>query len=335
LWFIYIDSTDGSLSASLIAWTLLDSKIPVAAIAFNNSLTPKYHLEEERHSILIDRREHYYLHKTRGTQYVSGGDISGTTASSDADADKVFALTEAIIADEDIILTIGELIKPNGIDNAYTVYYRTGASTWSWESSPMPFRYTSSGYIQWDNASSMIEGQSTKWYNTYVLFTNNQDSSRHVIIHGFDEFANIDDAQAEDPRTFILTGIPINEWDYAYKLIWSSDSTYSSKGKVVLAVPPITYRGIQSNNPAIALGARGIPGPTGPIGPSGGVSGYSGAVGSSGPTGPDGLSGYSGIGLSGFSGYSGVAVITAMVFDGGNASTSYAGGPVFDCGGAG
>ena len=51
-WHIYIDATDGTLTASLTDWTLLDSKVPVASLQFNNALTPKYWLADERHTVL-------------------------------------------------------------------------------------------------------------------------------------------------------------------------------------------------------------------------------------------------------------------------------------------
>jgi hypothetical protein len=98
LWFIYIGDNLGNLTASLVPWTLLDSNIPVVAIPFCVDSTPKYFLEEERHTVLIDRRIHYYLHTTRGTQYVSGGNISGYAVGVDTDVAHTVALTETVIA---------------------------------------------------------------------------------------------------------------------------------------------------------------------------------------------------------------------------------------------
>jgi hypothetical protein len=60
---------------------------------------------------------------------------------------------------------------------------------------------------------------------------------------------------------------------------------------------------------------------------NGGGTGYTGPTGSIGPTGPSG-------GGMGQTGPTGSVIIYSTVFDGGNASTNYIIGPVFNCGGA-
>ena len=53
-YFISIDNIIGTLDASLTNWSLTDSRIQVAVLYWNNSLTPKYWISEERHTCLKD-----------------------------------------------------------------------------------------------------------------------------------------------------------------------------------------------------------------------------------------------------------------------------------------
>ena len=79
------------------------------------------------------------------------------------------------------------------------------------------------------------------------------------------------------------------------------------------------------------IGVTGSTGPTGAAGGGTGATGPTGAAGggtgNTGPTGPAG-------GGTGATGPTGSVLIYATVFDGGNASTNYIIGPVFNCGGA-
>jgi len=78
-------------------------------------------------------------------------------------------------------------------------------------------------------------------------------------------------------------------------------------------------------------GGTGYTGPTGPAGGGTGNTGPTGpAGGGTGNTGPTGPAG----GGTGATGPTGSVLIYATVFDGGNASTNYIIGPVFNCGGA-
>lgn len=231
-YYIYIDDTNGSLTVGP-AWTLNDTKVPVAFIYFNNNLTPKYQLSDERHSCLIDRRMHLYEHITSGTKYISGGALAGYTLNNDSDAAKTFSISEAVIADEDILLTLSALSDPNGAMNAYVVVYKSGGA-YVWEDAQVPFRYTTSGYIQYNSAGTMTEGANGKYYNTYLFLSNIVGSARFIIIHGESEFSTASTAYAEVFSAFNLSGFITNEGFALYQLTWSTLDSYSSKGKCVL-----------------------------------------------------------------------------------------------------
>jgi len=88
-----------------------------------------------------------------------------------------------------------------------------------------------------------------------------------------------------------------------------------------LAATSQTYNAAQAIlccycNSACGGSCGGNVGPTGPTGPAGGGGG-GGGTGYTGPTGPTGS-----------------VLIYSTIFDGGNASTNYIIGPVFNCGGA-
>lgn len=239
-YYIYIDATDGTLTASTSAWTLQDTKVPVAIILWNNANTPKYWMADERHTVRMLRRDHFYHHTTHGTQYTSGG-VPGDytiTPSSPVDDDNTFSITETVIQDEDLLHTLSALADPDGATLIYPVFYRTGASTWTWAYSEEPFRYTAAGYIQYDNAGTMTQGAHARWYNTYLLYTNMSGDARYIIVHGRSQFTSLATARAESPGSFSWDGLPIAENVIAYQFTWETSNSYSTKGKCRLAAAP-------------------------------------------------------------------------------------------------
>jgi hypothetical protein len=244
-YYIYIDAVDGSLSASTGAWTLLDTKVPVAYIIWNNTMTPKYWKGEERHTCLIDRRTHYHEHFTEGTKAVATGALTGFTLNSDVNANKTFAIAQSTIADEDIVSVLAALTQPNGTNTDYVVMYRTGAGTWGWKYSNMPFVYNvgnTNDWIQWDNGGTMTNatggsGANTRWVNSYLVLTNFEGAARYVIIPGQNIYTTLASAQAESPSSFTFTGFPIQEAVIVYRLTWTT-ITSSSQGQCRLAANP-------------------------------------------------------------------------------------------------
>jgi hypothetical protein len=261
-YFFYIDAVDGTLSYSAVSWTLLDTKVPVAIVIYGKTTTPSYMIADERHTCLIDRRVHWYEHMTAGTKWVSGGVLAdySVAQASPTDAQNTFSISEALIADEDMRHTLAELTNPSGTGTDYLVVYRTGASTWTWETSAVPFRYTANGYIQYDSSGTMTEGAQSKAYNTYLAFTNITGQPRFIIIHGRAQFANAAAAYAEDIRNFSLAGLPFAEMVIVYQLTWETGNAYNTKGKCRLARIPqrINTSVTAVNNPAQSSDHNGL-----------------------------------------------------------------------------
>ena len=311
-YFITIDSDTGDLAVSTSAWTLTDYVIPVAVVIYDSTLTPKYLLADERHTCLMDRRTHLYLHTTRGTQYITGGDLTGYSPNNATDAACTFGINQAEIADEDLILTLSPLTDPNGATSDYFIVYRTAASTWKWKMSDMPFSYTTTGYIEYDLAGTLTPTTGTHYINTYLLF--NDTTQRFAIVTGQTNFTTTATAYAETFSGLTLTNFPVAEYVAMYQLTWQSATGNANKGKVQLnrvqriqvsavtaasttAVAHNSLNGLQGGTTNeyyhltdaeyIALQAGGIVGPTGPTGSTGAV-GPTGSTGSAGPTGATG-----------------------------------------------
>ena len=232
-YYIYIDDTSGNLTQSTTAWTLdeNDTKVPVAIILWDASLNPPYQMMEERHSCLIPRRDHKYLHQTRGTQLISGGTVSGYTLSPAVPipSDNTFGISQAVIADEDLYQTLSTLNDPNGTTDAvYTIFRRNAIGSWVWTSnSSMPYTYGTT-YLQYDNAGTLTEAADNSWVNYYLLLTNFQGQARFSIITGQSNIiTSKNDAFAESPLSLDLTGFPSLEVIVAYQITFGIKNTYT------------------------------------------------------------------------------------------------------------
>ena len=221
-YFIFIDATDGTLSVSTSAWTLNDTKVPVATITRNSGLTPTYLMAEERHTCLINRRDHMMEHYTVGTMYSSGGALTGPTVGSSTNSAKTCAVAAANIFDEDIYQATAAITAGNGSSDAfYSILYRTGASTWAWQRSLVPFKYLTTGAIQYDSAGTMTAAATGagKFVNYYMCLTNVAGQESVVWIPGRATFTSLALAQAETFASFSMTGIPVNELVAIYQLL--------------------------------------------------------------------------------------------------------------------
>lgn len=241
LYYIYIDATDGTLTASTVGWTLEDTKVPVASVSWNNTLTPKYWLADERHSCAISRRYHWEHHFSDGTEVVTSPALSGYNVAPavPADTDNTFAISQAVTSDEDLKHTLAALTDPNGTATDYVVFYRTAVGAWSWAASATPYKYTTTGYVEYDASGTMTPASATnKYINSYLLLTNISGAARFAIIPGQAEFSSLAAAQGELFSSLTKTGLSINEYVAVYQLTWQTGASYSTKGKCRLAATP-------------------------------------------------------------------------------------------------
>ena len=359
LYFIYIDSTDGTLVSSTSNWTLNDTKVLVATIYWKSTLTPKFIMCDERHTCLVDRRWHREHHLTEGTQIISGGTISAMTVNSTTPTNKVFGVVETTIVDEDNFFTLAALTKPDGATAVYYNFYRTSVTAgavlakWDWLASDMPFKYAVlSGTPTYDEAEYDLNGTSTpatagRYINTYVIMTNSVNSAetfpnstadtRFMIVQGRVNASTTTAAYAESFGSLDMSGFPVAEAVAVYQLTWQCDQANTVKGRCTLTrAQKISVNIIQTTIAASmdhnTLG--GLQG--GAIGEyfhltqavhdallvSGGTAGTSGSSGTSGTSGSSGTSGTTGSsGTSGF-GTSGTSGATGSSGTSGPSGTS-------------
>lgn len=240
-YYIYIDATDGTLSNSTTPWTLTDTKVPVALILWNNSLTPKYWLIDERHIAQYPRPVHYGWHKHIGSIWLSGGIMGDYTVApaSPADDDNTFSLTECQIYDEGIIHTLASLSDPAGTSDAYTIFY-DNAGSWDWLASEVPFEYQAAGYIKYD-PQTLTQASAGKYVTYYLLYTGITGDARHIMIPGM-QHDSLASAESESIVGLDLDGLPVSEFVAGYKLIFYTNASYSTKGKCRLAAIPEILR---------------------------------------------------------------------------------------------
>lgn len=161
--------------------------MPIFTVNWDNTATPKYWTSDERHSALIDGYMQYYLHNVDGARSLNTPTLADYTINTDTNAAKTFSITAGTLVDQDIVHSLASLPDPNGTATDYVVWYRTGASAWTWKLSNMPFLYnTGTNWIQYDNGGTATDltgggGALARYTNSYLLLTNKSDASRFVI----------------------------------------------------------------------------------------------------------------------------------------------------------
>jgi len=268
-YFIIIDNTTGTLTASTDAWTLADTKVPVATIRWHGGRYPKYFLAEERHQAGFGRMVHRNLHFTRGAQMVSGGLVADAIVSGTTNDDNTISITDATIADEDLFILATSLPDGDGAGGDYLTMYHNGGS-WTWDTTDMPYKFAAGGYIYYDNGTDSVVGGNNKFYNSYLAITDWVGQGRHIIFLGRGEFNSATAAYSENPFNFDWTGIPIQEIVTIYQMTWESGNAYTTKGKVRLTRLPQRLFGtisttvgstptVVANTPLYGNGSTGSP----------------------------------------------------------------------------
>lgn len=273
-YYIYIDDNVGTLTISKVAWTLKDTKVPVAIIKWNKNAPAgiKYKMEDERHGGgnanggLWPRGLHYWAHANIGPRFQTGGIATGTVGGTITTQNQL-RITEAEIDDEDMSIIIPVKAAPTTqVPTNWFLYHRTSATTWTWDTLAVPYPYNGatagvSTYIQYDNAGTLTASQNNRWVNSYIAFTNikgnlnAKDSARIIIIPGRAQFTSLALAQAEDPATFDWTGFNIAECVIRYRVTWNTSGVASSVlGRVTLAAQPVAIaQGISTSAIPVAV----------------------------------------------------------------------------------
>ena len=244
--FIFIDATDGTLTSSTTPWTLEDSKILVALVTIGTGISVgglAYLIADETHSNLIDRRIHKYLHNSFGTRWASGGLLTGFVVNDIngvVDTDNTFAVSAAVLYDEDIQLDLAAVADPNGATNAYAGVYRSAASVYFCGDIQVPFKYNlGTNAIQYDSGNgTQVDLTNNQYTNSYLFLTHVAGVPRFAVVQGRAVFTSLAQAQSENYSVYDWTGFPIAECVIAYQLTWRFGTAKGSKGRVSLVAAP-------------------------------------------------------------------------------------------------
>lgn len=175
-WFCYYDGS-GALTVSNTPFDFA-AHAPIASVYYNATDVRATNFLDERHpgSTGFDDAVHHYLHRTRGTQYVSGLVISGvttgaSTANNAASPNALdYAITDGVIADEDLIVTVAQKLEATNM----RIFHRAGAAgDWTYTDAVNGL-LTSGGdlaYNQFTGATwqQTAAGANNRWVNYYIF----------------------------------------------------------------------------------------------------------------------------------------------------------------------
>ncbi|MBP6733632.1 MAG: hypothetical protein KA142_02875 [Chromatiaceae bacterium] len=253
MWWIVINSNDGTLSASQTPWTLgpTDNGVTVYSVEVNNGLTPKSLAYTELHPADMNRGMHRYEHLTAGPKLVSGGIVSGYTLQGNTTAANTFGVSEAYYLAETLGITVPALVDDDGATLKYLVRSRL-AGAFTWTQSLVPYLYAPGGYIQWDNAGTLTAATANNRYiNTYLLAT----QAGWQLVVGQASHTSLAAAQAETFQSLSLTGLQLADYIAVAQLTWRTGS-YGGLGLCRLeAFAKITVSSITVGN------STGLPAP--------------------------------------------------------------------------
>jgi len=256
LWYIYYVGT--VLTTSQVEWVIKDGdKALVSIIHWDATNNTAIYLAYEVHSFDMSPADHSYLHRTIGTNFVSGlGLVEGVGG----DDGKV-AMDSGECRDEDIHIDItdgvgtGLFEQELGNTTVFAaaqipVYYRSGATAWR--------KYTTSDYPFYDNSgadnvhynsysapnwASTAAGTTAKYIACWIFATNNIHEPI-VSIMGQVESSTLNAAkEANTLEGFSFGTLPFEEMKILYRLIFKSDSSHAHTldMRSVANVPGGTY----------------------------------------------------------------------------------------------
>jgi hypothetical protein len=229
-WF-YINDDTGEIK---VKDTTVDfgSEVAIAYCLINSTISSgqKCLVGDERHTTDWDSSLHVQQHLAEGTKKIDGGVLSGYTLYSGTDSHKQYNISQSVIYDEDIRLTLDSLEGGNG---KYTNFYRTSSGVWGWQlNANFPYIYTTSSRMNYDNATANgVQSPTNRFLNTYVLLTNLTGQSRHITITSQTTYETYGEALGESLIDLNLTGLSIPEFVCIYKITWYTDDSISGTGK--------------------------------------------------------------------------------------------------------
>lgn len=264
VYFITYDA-NGDLQVSATPWSIVDrTATPVAVVYYYQPLSDGvcfYECHTEDRNLEI----HQNLHFSRGTQYISGGDISGYTLNTDSDAAVTFAIATARIADEDITTDTTALAD----GGPYTIFSRTGASgDWTWtDTEVFPFE-SGTTYPQWNEWTGAtwqlteLSGAAGQFINYFVLAVPAIDAVHQIVmIPGQEVFSTQAAAESSSIGDLDLgtaAQFPFQEIRGLWKFVLSPRTSYGGTHKCkILSIQSIKDDNVLSSVSGAAVTDHG------------------------------------------------------------------------------
>lgn len=317
-YFFYLDSNRTLQYTTAFTSDLLKSYALCAYVLWNSDVPQLVAFCEERHGISMDWATHTYLHLTESMKYSSGANLSYTLGNGSLDAHAEIALTDLVVADEDIFISIKNSATPtNPFEQVLSpiaqipIKYLIGTKWRKDTATNFPAKKATNRlyYNQKVGASwQLTEAQSNnKICITYIFATNNI-SEPIVGILGQSVYQNVAEATTNGIWQNIDFGdLPSSEYKLLYTLMFETSSNYNNSIKAKISAV-IDNRNIPDRQP-ISSGATGATGADGAsayeIAVANGfvgtevewlasLVGPQGATGATGPQGPVGETGATG-----------------------------------------
>jgi hypothetical protein len=256
--YIHFDTATGALQTKTTGFDF-DTDVPIAFIHWNSDINQSTFFGEERHGIRMDSVTHKWIHNTFGMQYISGLSIGGYTLLGDGSSNShaQFDISDGVLYQEDIIINItdgsgaGYFIQELNPIAYIPIYYHSG-STGQWVrdvATPYAVKYNATR-AQYNlntagtwTSPNVING---RYFAMWIVATNDINDPILAIV-GQRQDGSLTSAESNNTWSSInLTNIPINEIRPLYRLIFTSNNSYTNTPKSSLQSILDTRVAIQS-----------------------------------------------------------------------------------------
>jgi len=212
LYYVFFDAAAGVLKASASA-TNLKEHVPVCMVYWNGTAGA---VTKETHNHTRDLDWHINAHRTIGTRYYSGLDLTKPTTVNDA----TLTIAAGIIYDEDIAHSIAE-------QTTCRVFYLASANSYTFANYSLPYPGTSGVPQYLDTDTYTLSGVGANKFACYWIYATG-DASRPIYIIPSAlgaPYNTVAAARAETPPALAGFGLT-PEMKLIHRLIYNGDGNF-------------------------------------------------------------------------------------------------------------
>ena len=247
LWYVYIDSTTGALTATQTFSILIITRHAFVSVLYFDAVNDAaIFLADERHGIVMDAATHAYQHTTRGAAYGAGlalGNLVVDATGTDPSHARL-SVSDGFFNDEDIRTDIVDGAPQDLAPIAYVpVFYRSGSTAWRRKTADsFPFVYSgTAGFVgaggrppHNNNAGgvwSLVEVGENKFFLVHFFATNNV-AAPIIAVQGIAQYDTQSAARAGATTEInSMTGLPFPEIVALGTVIAQASSAHSNVTK--------------------------------------------------------------------------------------------------------